>query len=47
MSELDSLWLSPLSNVAGVAGGLILLYVGVMRFIPPVQAFLIMRPLAW
>lgn len=47
MAELDSLWLSPLSNVAGVVGGLILLYVGAMRFLPPVQAFFIMRPLSW
>lgn len=40
-------WASILSNATGVVGGLILIYVGMMRFIPPVQAYLILRPLSW
>lgn len=47
MSGMDSSWLSPLANIAGIIGGLLLLYVGLVRFVPPFQTFLILRPLSW
>lgn len=42
-----SQWLSVFSDVTGVVGGLLLLYIGLMRFVPPVQVALILRPLGW